>query len=70
MIFFYEDNVQVEQPLGESGSRNNIGLVGGSLSDQTLDWWTFELFLCFFLKKLRIYILYYMNLCLIGCGLC
>jgi len=28
---FYEDNVQLEQPLGESGSGSNIDLVGGSL---------------------------------------
>ncbi|KAG5154557.1 hypothetical protein JHK82_012526 [Glycine max] len=34
---FYEDNVQVEQPLGESGSGNNIDLIGESLSDTTLD---------------------------------
>ncbi|KAH1254648.1 hypothetical protein GmHk_04G011046 [Glycine max] len=34
---FDEDNVQVEQPLGENGSGNNIDLVGGSLSDPTLD---------------------------------
>ncbi|KAH1252583.1 hypothetical protein GmHk_04G009516 [Glycine max] len=36
-VIFYEDNVQVEQPLGESGSGNNSDLVGGSLSDPTLD---------------------------------
>ncbi|KAG5034052.1 hypothetical protein JHK87_008962 [Glycine soja] len=30
-------NVQVEQPLGESGSGSNSDLVGGSLSDPTLD---------------------------------
>jgi len=36
---FDEDNVQVEQkqPLGESGSGSNIDLVGGSLTDLTLD---------------------------------
>ncbi|KAL5137515.1 hypothetical protein HKD37_10G027871 [Glycine soja] len=36
---FYEDNLQVEQeqPLGESGSGSNIDLVGGSLTDPTLD---------------------------------
>ena len=34
---FDEDNVQVEQPLGESDSGSNIDLNGGSLSDPTLD---------------------------------
>lgn len=36
---FYEDNLQVEQeqPLGESGSGSSIDLVGGSLTDPTLD---------------------------------
>ena len=34
---FYEDNVQVEQPLCESGSGSNIDLVGESLCDPTLD---------------------------------
>ena len=34
---FDKDNVQVEQPLGESGRGNNIDLAGGSLSDPTLD---------------------------------
>ena len=36
---FYEDNLQVEQeqPLGESGSGSNIDLVGGNLTDPTLD---------------------------------
>ncbi|RZB46987.1 hypothetical protein D0Y65_050860 [Glycine soja] len=36
---FDEDNLQVEQeqPLGESGSGSNIDLVGGSLTDPTLD---------------------------------
>ena len=36
---FDEDNLQVEQeqPLGESGSVSNIGLVEGCLSDPTLD---------------------------------
>ena len=34
---FYEDNVQVEQPLGESDSGSNINLVWGSLSDLTLN---------------------------------
>ncbi|XP_006596862.1 uncharacterized protein [Glycine max] len=36
---FDEDNPQVEQeqPLGESGSESHIDLVGGSLSDPTLD---------------------------------
>ena len=38
---FDKDNVQVEQPLGESGSGKNIDLVGGSLSDPTLD--TFDI---------------------------
>ncbi|KAG5040476.1 hypothetical protein JHK82_012601 [Glycine max] len=34
-----EDNLQVEQeqPLGESGSGSNIDLVGGNLTDPTLD---------------------------------
>ena len=35
--YFDEDNFQVEQPLGESGSVSNIGLVEGCLSDPTLD---------------------------------
>ncbi|KAG4907183.1 hypothetical protein JHK82_055845 [Glycine max] len=36
---FYEDNLRVEQkqPLGERGSGSNIDLVGGSLTDPTLD---------------------------------
>ncbi|KAH1212722.1 hypothetical protein GmHk_14G040845 [Glycine max] len=36
---FDEDNFQVEQeqPLGESGSGSNVDLVGGSLTDPTLD---------------------------------
>ena len=34
---FDEDDVQVGQPLGESGSRSNIDFVGRSLSDPTLD---------------------------------
>ncbi|KAH1228678.1 hypothetical protein GmHk_10G028639 [Glycine max] len=36
---FDEDNLQVEQeqPLGENGSGSNIDLVGGSLTDPTLD---------------------------------
>jgi len=34
---FDEDNVQVEQPLGESGSGSNIDLVWESLSDPTLN---------------------------------
>ncbi|KAH1243314.1 hypothetical protein GmHk_07G020417 [Glycine max] len=38
---FYEDNVQLEQPLGESGSGSNIDLVGGTLSDSTLN--TFDI---------------------------
>jgi len=38
---FYEDNVQVKQPLGERGSWNNIDLVKGSLTDPTLD--TFDI---------------------------
>ncbi|KAL5189818.1 hypothetical protein HKD37_04G009425 [Glycine soja] len=36
-VIFDEDNVQVEQPLGESGSGSNSDLVGGSSSDPTLD---------------------------------
>ncbi|KAG5059345.1 hypothetical protein JHK87_000374 [Glycine soja] len=33
------NNFQVEQkqPLGESGSKSNVDLVGGSLTDPTLD---------------------------------
>ncbi|KAL5140893.1 hypothetical protein HKD37_09G024340 [Glycine soja] len=31
------NNVQVEQPLGESGNENNNDLVGESLTDPTLD---------------------------------
>ena len=38
---FDEGNVQVEQLLGESGSGSNSDLVGGSLSDPTLD--TFDI---------------------------
>ena len=34
---FDEENVQVEQPIGESSSGINVDLVGGSLNDPSLD---------------------------------